>query len=449
MEAGERRLVARLSAPVDPAGLAVFRALLGLVLFGSALRFLAKGWVRELYVAPRFHFTYLGFDWVAPWPQPWMTIHVVALALLGAAIALGICTRAAAALHALAFTYVELIDASLYLNHYYLSSLLSLLLVVVPSDATWSVAAWWRRRRAEPAPPVRLAHYALLRAQLGIVYGFAGLAKLNGDWLLHALPLRIWLRQFWSVPLLGPVFAWPGSAYAMSWFGAAFDLGIALAISSRRLRPAAWCLAAVFHVTIGLLFPIGVFSFVMLAALTCFNEPGWPRRFLPVSVFTEVTSTRADGPISSWFLAFSTVFLAVQLLVPARFLLYPGRVNWTEQGFRFAWRVMLIEKTGHVEFFVRASDPPLRLALDGRHELTPLQLRMMSTQPDMIHQYAQHLAEVVRHEYGVRGRVEVRADAWVAFNGRRSQRLLDPTVDLAREPRGVGAAPWILPLESR
>jgi len=60
----------RLERPVDGAGLAVFRILLGLVMAGSAVRFLAKGWVRELYVAPRFHFIYRGFEWVRPWPEP-------------------------------------------------------------------------------------------------------------------------------------------------------------------------------------------------------------------------------------------------------------------------------------------------------------------------------------------------------------------------------------------
>ena len=33
----------------------------------------------------------------------------------------------------------------------------------------------------------------LVRAQVGIVYVFVGLAKLNADWLLHGDPLRMWL----------------------------------------------------------------------------------------------------------------------------------------------------------------------------------------------------------------------------------------------------------------
>ena len=43
----------------------------------------------------------------------------------------------------------------------------------------------------------------LLRAQVGVVYLFAGIAKLNPDWLFHAQPLRIWLYNNSDVPFLG------------------------------------------------------------------------------------------------------------------------------------------------------------------------------------------------------------------------------------------------------
>ena len=39
----------------------------------------------------------------------------------------------------------------------------------------------------------------------------------------------------------------------------------------------------------------------------------------------------------------------------------------------------------------------------------------------------------------------MRADAFVAVNGRPYARLIDPEIDLARERQGVGAKRWILP----
>ncbi len=430
----------RWERPVDGAGLAVFRILFGLVMAGSAVRFLAKGWVSELYVAPRFHFTYLGFDWVRPWPEPWMSLHLGALALLAVCIALGFWTRAAAGLYCLLFTYAELIEKSAYLNHYYLVSLVAFLLVWLPSDAVWSV----RTRQRGPSDAVVLGHYALLRAQIALVYGFAGLAKLNSDWLLRAQPLRIWLQAHADLPGIGGLLGQTWTAYAMSFAGAAFDLSIVALVSSRRTRPVAWVLAVLFHLGIWLLFPIGIFSFVMLAALTCFNEPDWPRRF--VSRFGPLPTTfRAPARLGPAWISLAALYLVVQICVPLRFAFYPGRVDWTEQGFRFAWRVMLVEKTGHVEFRVRSGPGAAETVVNPRRELTPLQLEMMSTQPDMIHDYALHLAERFRRERNTP--VQVRADAWVAFNGRPSRRLIDPDCDLAAQARTLGHQPWILPLE--
>lgn len=67
----------------------------------------------------------------------------------------------------------------------------------------------------------------------------------------------------------------------------------------------------------------------------------------------------------------------------------------------------------------------------------------MSTRPDLLRQYAHHLADVAVERGGVRP--EVRVDAWVAIGGRPRQRLMDPTVDLAAEPLGLWPAPDIEP----
>ncbi len=42
--------------------------------------------------------------------------------------------------------------------------------------------------------------------------------------------------------------------------------------------------------------------------------------------------------------------------------------------------------------------------------------------------------------------VEVRADSFVSFNGRRRQRMIDPDVDLAALGRRAPAAEYVLPL---
>lgn len=433
--------------PVDPAGLAVLRILFGLLMTVAVVRFVSNGWAHELLVAPSYHFTYWGFDWVKPFSHGAMLLFFTVMGLAAVSLALGFFTRLSAAIFCALFTYAELIDKATYLNHYYLASLLSLLFVFVPSETLWSIDAWRRSRSGQRASTsVPALSYFVLRAQMAAVYFYAGLAKLDGDWLLRAEPLRTWLPARVESELLIGLAREPSVAYAMSWAGAAFDLSIVPLLVVRKTRPYAFAVALAFHLSIWFLFPVGVFSFVMLTAITIFFDPSWPRRFVArlarVAPFTPTEPRRVPG---RWAFALTFLYLTVQFLVPLRFALYPGTANWTEQGFRFSWRVMLIEKAGQVEYEVTAS-PQRRFHVFPREELTPLQLRQMATQPDMIADYARHL----RERFEARGYrdVKVFAHAFVSFNGRKNQRLVDPTVDLSRAERSFAKKSWILPLDA-
>ena len=192
------RFAQRLARPVDGAWLGAFRALFGLTMAVSMLRFIAYGWVDRFFVNPRFHFKYWGFSWVEPLPAAGMHALFWGLFALAVCVALGLFFRVAALGFALGFAYLQLIDVATYLNHYYLAGLLALLLALSPAQRTFSLAAWLLRRRGhEPATDehVATAWLWLLRLQVGVVYTFAGLAKAHGDWLVHAQPLRIWLAS--------------------------------------------------------------------------------------------------------------------------------------------------------------------------------------------------------------------------------------------------------------
>lgn len=442
------RLLGVLDAPRDAAGLAVFRVLFGALMLLGVARFAMLGWIDELYVAPDYHFSYLGFEWVRAWPRWGLYLHFFGMGCAALAIMLGYRTRLAAALFLALFTYVELIDKATYLNHYYLVSLLAALLVVVPAERVWSLDAG---RRCE-STRVPSWSYWLLRGQMAVVYWYAGFAKLNEDWLFRAQPLTLWLSNFADASFVGAWLGSPWVAWGMSWAGMLYDLSIAPLLLYRRTRPFAFATAVCFHVAVWLLFPIGIFPWVMLIGATLFFEPEWPRRLLArlpqlsplVTPPASEAAAKPRRPTPRWLLCLCALHLVLQVALPLRFLLYPGWVNWNEQGFRFAWRVMLIEKAGQVEFRVVSSDTAQTFRIYPRRELSKLQFRMMSTQPDMIHQYAHHLAERYRGQ-GL-GDVRVYADAWVSLNGRPSQRIIDPDVDLARVPRSLGPSGFIVPL---
>jgi vitamin K-dependent gamma-carboxylase len=111
----------------------------------------------------------------------------------------------------------------------------------------------------------------------------------------------------------------------------------------------------------------------------------------------------------------------VQVLLPLRHRLYPGDVLWTEDGFRYAWKVMLVEKTGSAEFTAVDRATGQRLPVRNRDHLTPLQEKAMAAQPDLFLAFAHH----IERTYRAQGRaVAVYADAFVSLNGRSPTRLV-------------------------
>ena len=438
-----RHLRDRFSAPVDIASLAAFRMLFGLVMAASVARFMAKGWVDAFFVEPSAHFPYPGLAFVRPWPSALMHAHFACLFVLALGIAFGCCYRLCALGFLLGFTYVELIDQSLYLNHYYLVSLLAALLAVLPAGCAFSLDAWRRPERAVSTIPA----WALtaLRFQVGVVYVFAGVAKLNRDWLLEAQPLRIWLSARGDVPLVGPWLATREVALFASWFGAAFDLGIVWLLLVRRTRSLAVLLVLVFHAATGLLFPIGIFPWLMSVAATVLLSPSWPRQalerlrsFWPASSRTGLAPDLWRAP--AWLAPALAFHCLMQALLPLRQHFAAMKSAWTLDGFNFAWNVMVAEKAGAVSFRATERGSGETERVEPELVLLPFQVHAMAQDPELVRAGALLVAERLRRQ----GRdVAVYADAVASLNGRPARLLVDPAVDLTRPL----PATWILPLE--
>lgn len=441
-------LARALARPVDATALAAFRIVFGSLLIVAVVRFGWKGSVASTYVEPAHLFPHWPLGFLRPLPGAGMYAVFAALALAAVCLAAGLYARASAAAFCLLFSYAHVLDRTVYLNHYYLVTLLTGLVAFLPIDRAWSVDARWRRRAGVPSVPAWTLY--LLRFQVGCVYFFGGVAKLKADWLLHAMPLRIWLPANGDVPLLGPLFRYEATAYAMSWAGALYDLSVPFLLLARATRPWAYAAVVVFHLLTARLFNIGMFPYFMMACSLLFLDPGWARRLVggargvacepPLS--RSAAAPAADARVRPRLLVALGAYVVVQLLAPLRYWLYPGDVLWTEEGFRFAWNVMLVEKNGAAEFTLRdratGAERPVRV----RDRLTPYQVKAMATQPDLVLDFARLLADEERR----RGRdVAVFADVLVSLNGRPPRRLVDPAVDLARERDGLGAKRWILP----
>jgi hypothetical protein len=441
------------SQPVDGRSLAVARIVFGAIGVLSAARLVGRGWVASLLVDPVVHLRYPGMAWV-PVPPPagiWILVAVVAASSI--AVVLGWHFRIAIAAFLVAFTWVELIESTMYLNHYWFMTLAGALMAALPMSACWSLDA---RRRGEHSVPVGAVW--LLRAQIAVVYLGAGIAKLHGDWLVHGLPLGLWLPARAHLPLLGPLLVHRSTAIAASWAGALFDCTVVGFLLWRRTRLAAWLVVVTFHLVTWWLFPvIGVFPWLMIGMSTLFLDPDWPRAIIarfgaaPIAEphlpdplgTTDVLGSTATPTKGRLLAAAVVVWMLVQVALPLRHLAYPGDHRWTGEGYRFGWNVMLVEKAGAATFELIDPRTGERSRTAGDDLFTPAQLRVVTTDPELLRQAAHALAD--RAAANGRARPEVRVDASVSLNGRPAAPLVDPGVDLAGEPWRPGPQRWILP----
>ena len=243
---GIKKLKSFLLKETSAAPLVVFRIAFGVMMFLSLVRFALNGWIDALYVQPKFYFTYYGFEWIKPLNEVGMYAVFAVMMLAALSIAAGFLYRFSALAFFLLFTYVELIDKTNYLNHYYFISLVSLLLCLLPVGK--KVVPRWA--------------ILTLQLQMAIVYFFAGVAKVNADWLLNAMPLKVWLPTKTDVPFIGFLFDETSVAYLFSWCGMLFDLSIAFFLFNRKTVWYAYTVVVVFHILTAILFPgIGVFPF--------------------------------------------------------------------------------------------------------------------------------------------------------------------------------------------
>ena len=424
-------IMTEINKPVSITPLVRFRIVFGLLMFASLIRFWVRGWIDTVYIKPPFHFSYSGFEWVKTLGSPGMYILFLVVIVAALFIALGFFYRIAAAVFFLGFTYVELIDVTTYLNHYYFISLIAFLMIWLPANKKFSLDVYFKRTAHAEAVPAWTV--GIIRFQLAVVYIFAGLAKLNYDWLIEAQPMKTWLPAKSHLPIVGSLMYKEWVAYLFSWFGAVYDLFIVFFLINKKTRPVAYFFVVVFHVATAIFFPgIGMFPYVMIASTLIF----FPGKKIEGS---------GGVPIKyPSFIPYALVFYAViQILVPLRFLIYPGHLFWHEEGFRFSWRVMLMEKAGAAYFRVKEKGSGRRFEVSNSEFLTPLQEKMMSTQPDMIVKYAKYLAEVYEKR-GIKD-PEVSAEIYVTLNGARSRLFIDSTVNLAAQKIGWQHYKWVLP----
>lgn len=271
------RFTNRMFEQVDASSLSFFRICLGVIMLVECWRYYDHGWIERYYMDPDFFFTYYGFGWVTPLPGDQMYWLFGALALLSLCVIVGLIYRVTIVLLWLVFTYIFLLDQTRYLNHFYFTSLLIFLLAVAPAHRAVSIDAWLGH--GPHGGTVPWWSIWILRGQMEVMLIFAGLVKINSDWL-RLEPLGMWLARRSDAPLFGPILL-------QDWFVAVASYGViavhligAPLLLFRRTRFPAIIVYFAFHLANHFMFTIGIFPWLTMAATLLFLDPDWPKQLI-------------------------------------------------------------------------------------------------------------------------------------------------------------------------
>ena len=415
----------RLNRTIDSAILIYFRLFTGLLLAQELVNALIIGRLQE-YSSTSFHFTYLFTPWIGPWGPSGMKLHFALTIIAGVMVAFGFFYRLSAIILFLGYLSLFLMEMSEYINHKYLYCMISFWLIWLPLG----------RQQLKSQLPAWMLYLVLFH--MGIAYFFAGVAKINPDWMSGS-PMDLYL-EVRSHFLLGKFYTYPMAPLIFSWGGLVFDLLIVPALLWKPTRMMALASALFFHVSNSLMFGLATFPWFSLLMSTLFFDPSWPRKIPGFSIFLPKTEVTAVTPLHRGLAVALGLYVILHLALPFRHHFYPGDASWTEEGHMFAWRMMLRNKTGNFKMWVKDKTNGTVKKIDPNHYLTKRQFQSMVGDPDLILQFA-HYIKKQHHNSGQE--VEVYASSLVSLNGKEKRELLRQGIDLSTIKRSLEHYAWI------
>lgn len=415
--------------PIDNAQLIVFRVLYGVLVCAECFGAIATGWVKKNLVDPKFTFSFIGFEWLQPLPGNGMYFYFAVMGILGILITIGYKYRYSALAFAILWTGAYLMQKTSYNNHYYLLLLLAYIMAFFPAHRNLSLDAKINPKIKTDVMP-NYVRWVII-AQLFIVYTYASVAKLYGDWLDFSI-IDLLMQGKKDYALIGDVLQQKWVHKVIGVFGILFDLLIVPALLWKPTRKVAFALSVFFHLFNSIVFRIGIFPYLSLAFCLFFFEPKEVRKWFLRTKEIIIPKKLLLPKYPAFLLSILGLYMLVQLLLPLRHHAIEGDVLWTEEGHRLSWRMMLRSRGGTSRFKVvdKATQEITQVDLD--QYLTKKQRRKVGAYPDFIWQFAQHL----KKEYQQKGQdISVFVTSYVQVNKSKRQLLIDPKTDLA-------AAPW-------
>ncbi len=382
---------------------------------------------------------YAKLEWIVPLPPLVMkTLLLIAMAC-GIGVMLGHYFRVAAFTLFAIYAYHFLLDSSYYQSTAYLLVLLSFLLACSPAHHLCSFDA--ERIPARLRGQGSRLYLLLFRFQIALVYFYAGVAKIDEDWIAGRT-LSVMVPTSRLAALSSPFVSAHGVAVAMSWIGLLFDLLVAPALFFRRTRTVSLIALILFHLHNAVTFRLVHLPWMMLLVASVFLDPDWPRkllRFLPR--MAPLPTLEAAPRPSRWAVLFAISYCAIQTAVPLRKWLYSGNAYFTECGFPFSWAMRSRVKSATTELLVVDHKTAERELIPLGRGMQPMQAARAQGDPHAIWLLGQRLSRAAQKD----GRtVSVYARSTVSLNGSAPTVFVACDVDLTQHPFPLFGVPfWV------
>ncbi len=426
---------------IDNSSLIIFRIFFGILISLECFGAIATGWVNRNLIAPKFKFPFIDFDFLQPLPGNGMYFYFGIMGLMGICIALGFKYRASMITFTTMWTATYLMQKTAYNNHYYLLILISLIMCFFPAERSRSIDVKLNPKIESNAMYAYIKWIVVL--QLFIVYTYASIAKIYGDWLDFSTiaVLMHSKRNYW---LVGDILQEPWIHTIIGSAGILFDLLIVPALLWKPTRKAAFFLSLFFHLFNSIIFQIGIFPYLSIAFSVFFFEPETIRKIFFKSKIPFTTSKVIIPNYKNSLLIVAAVYFLTQLLLPVRHYTFEDDVLWTEEGHRMSWRMMLRSRQGKGRYKVVDKNTEEVFIINPKDYVSRSQERKIFAYPDFAWQFAQYLKKEFKEEN--RDVSVYLENSKISINRKPYEPFIDSKTDLAAETwYRTKHHSWILP----
>ena len=196
----------------------------------------------------------------------------------------------------------------------------------------------------------------------------------------------MWIQRKETISGFGSFFQYEPIIFGMAYSGLLLDLLIIPALLFKKTRVWGFILISLFHLMNSQLFEIGIFPWFMIAATSLYFDPGWFRKFInyfssnnwKISNNNNIKITEIYSANQKFILPALAIWVCIQVIVPIRHFFIPGSVDWTEEGHRYSWHMMLRSKNAIGIYTAKDKKTGTEFVINPKKYLTTRQSRKFS-----------------------------------------------------------------------